>query len=464
MKPHQDTIPQEAKTTLTEVARWVQALARLHARIAPRFARPEPRRRALAYLQGLMSSIERKNGWQLAEHAREATPYGMQRLLSQAVWDADLVRDDLRTYVYDHLGEPTGLLVIDETSFPKEGEKSAGVQVQYCGTTGVVENCQVAVFLAYVTAYGHALIDRELYLPKGWIDDPQRRREAGIPEAVHFQTKCELARQMVERVHRAQIPIAWVVADTVYGNNLDLRTWLEAHGYPYVLAVACDETVGIRTSDGGRRQVEVREVEALLLTAQDWQRLSMSDGTKGPRLFDWARVPLLHQWEDDTSHWLLIRRSISDSKQKTYYLVFAPPATPLEAMVKAIGARWHIEEDFETGKDTGLDHYQVRSFIGWYRHITLVMLAQAFLKVICAQTQQASAPLASPAMPDCIPALPLTIPAQAPLTVPEVRHLLGHLIWPSACHARLVLAWSSWRRWHRSVACYYHTKRRLEAG
>ncbi len=464
MKPHQDTIPQEAKTTLTEVARWVQALARLHARIAPRFARPEPRRRALAYLQGLMSSIERKNGWQLAEHAREATPYGMQRLLSQAVWDADLVRDDLRTYVYDHLGEPTGLLVIDETSFPKEGEKSAGVQVQYCGTTGVVENCQVAVFLAYVTAYGHALIDRELYLPKGWIDDPQRRREAGIPEAVHFQTKCELARQMVERVHRAQIPIAWVVADTVYGNNLDLRTWLEAHGYPYVLAVACDETVGIRTSDGGRRQVEVREVEALLLTAQDWQRLSMSDGTKGPRLFDWARVPLLHQWEDDTSHWLLIRRCISDPKQKTYYLVFAQPATTLEAMVKAIGARWHIEEDFETGKDTGLDHYQVRSFIGWYRHITLVMLAQAFLKVICAQTQQASAPLASPAMPDCIPALPLTIPAQAPLTVPEVRHLLGHLIWPSACHARLVLAWSSWRRWHRSVACYYHTKRRLEAG
>ncbi len=464
MKPHQDTIPQEAKTTLTEVARWAQALARLHARIAPRFARPEPRRRALAYLQGLMSSIERKNGWQLAEHAREATPYGMQRLLSQAVWDGALVRDDLRHYVYDHLGEKDAILVLDETSFPKEGEKSAGVQVQYCGTTGVVENCQVAVFLAYVTAYGHALIDRELYLPKGWIDDPQRRREAGIPEAVHFQTKCELARQMVERVHRAQIPIAWVVADTVYGNNLDLRTWLEAHGYPYVLAVACDETVGIRTSDGGRRQVEVREVEALLLTAQDWQRLSMSDGTKGPRLFDWARVPLLHQWEDDTSHWLLIRRCISDPKQKTYYLVFAQPATTLEAMVKAIGARWHIEEDFETGKDTGLDHYQVRSFIGWYRHITLVMLAQAFLKVICAQTQQASAPLASPAMPDCIPALPLTIPAQAPLTVPEVRHLLGHLIWPSACHARLVLAWSSWRRWHRSVACYYHTKRRLEAG
>ncbi len=368
MKPHQDTIPQEAKTTVTEVVRWAQALARLHARIAPRFARPEPRRRALAYLQGLMSSIERKNGWQLAEHAREATPYGMQRLLSQAVWDGDLVRDDLRHYVYEQLGEKDAILVLDETSFPKEGEKSAGVQVQYCGTTGVVENCQVAVFLDYATSRGHALIDRELYLPKPWIDDPERCRQAGIPETVHFQTKCELARQMVERVHRAQIPIAWVVADTVYGNNLDLRTWLEAQGYPYVLAVACDETVGLRTPDGRRRQVDVREVEALVLKAEDWHRLSMSDGTKGPRVFEWARVLLLHQWEDDARHWLLIRRCISDAKYKTYYLVWAPPATTLEAMVKAIGARWHIEEDFETSKDMGLADYEVRCFIGWYRH------------------------------------------------------------------------------------------------
>jgi SRSO17 transposase len=207
------------------------------------------------YLQGLRSSIERKNGWQLAQHAREATPYGMQRLLSQAVWDGDLVRDDLRSYVYEQLGEKAAILVVDETSFPKEGEKSAGVQKQYCGTTGEIENCQVAVFLDYVTSRGHALIDRELSLPKPWIDDQKRCREAGIPETVRFQPKCELARRMVERVQRAQIPIAWVVADTVYGNNLDLRTWLEAQGYPYVLAVACDETVGIRTPDGRRRQV-----------------------------------------------------------------------------------------------------------------------------------------------------------------------------------------------------------------
>src|SRR6266571_748783 len=264
MKPHQDTIPQEAKTTLTEVARWVQALARLHARIAPRFARPEPRRRALAYLQGLMSSIERKNGWQLAEHAREATPYGMQRLLSQAVWDADLVRDDLREYVLEQLGQESAILVIDESSFPKRGDKSAGVGVQYCGTTGQVQNCQVGVFLASVTAKGHTLIDRELYLPLDWTEDRDRCQAAGIPESVRFQTKPELARRMLARLWNAQVPIAWVVADTVYGSNLDLRTWLEDRGYPYVLAVPYDEPVGIVTAEGERRRVEVRDVEALL--------------------------------------------------------------------------------------------------------------------------------------------------------------------------------------------------------
>jgi SRSO17 transposase len=351
------------------------------------------------------------------------------------------------------------------------------------------------VFLDYVTARGHALIDRELYLPKAWIDDRQRCHEAGIPETVRFQTKCELARQMVERVWKAQVPIAWVVADTVYGSNLDLRTWLEAHGYQYVLAVACDEPVGLRTSDGRRRQVEVREVEALKLHAQDWQRLSMSDGTKGPRLFDWACVPILHRWEDDGCHWLLIRRCINDPKQKTYYFVFAPRGTTLQAMVKAIGARWRIEEDFETGKDMGLDQYEVRCWIGWYRHMTLVMLAHAFLASICAENRNASGVDAStPCIPSTIsgvdaspslPALeavPFPVPAissmppvpkafpsppaltAAPLTVPEVRHLLGHLIWPSACNAKLVLAWSGWRRRHRGMASYYHTKRRLEAG
>jgi SRSO17 transposase len=333
MKPSQDITPSETATTTTQVVQWAQDLWDLHARIAPRFARPEPRSRALSYLQGVMSEIERKTSWQLAEHAREVTPYGMQRLLSAAVWDDAGVREDLRDYVCEHLGTQGAILVIDETSFPKRGDKSAGVQEQYCGTKGELDNCQVAVFLDYVTALGHTLIDCRLYLPQKWIEDRQRCREAGIPETIGFQTKCELAREMVEQFSKAEIPITWVVADTVYGNNLDLRTWLEDHGYAHVLAVECLEPIGIATPSG-RKSVEVREVEALLLHEQDWQRLSMGDGTKGPRLFDWACVPILHRWQDDGKHWLLIRRCITNPNQKAYYVVFGPPGTTLQEMEK----------------------------------------------------------------------------------------------------------------------------------
>jgi len=343
MKQDHHTTLTGIATTPADVCRWVQALFRLHARIAPRFARPEPRRRALAYLQGILSDTSRKNGWQLAEHAREARPDGMQRLLGSAVWDTDGVRDDLRSYVLEQLGRESAIAVIDETSFPKRGQKSAGVGLQYCGTTGRVENCQVGVFLSYVTAKGHTLIDRELYLPCNWCEDRERCRAAGIPESVRLQTKPELAVQMLERLWKAAVAISWVVADTVYGGNLDLRNWLEAHAYHYVLAVACNEPVGIVTPDGQRRRVEVCEVEVLLLHQQDWQRLSMSEGTKGPRLFDWAVVPILHQWEDDGRHWLLIRRSLTDPNEQAYYFVFAPKGTTLPGMVAAIGARWHIE-------------------------------------------------------------------------------------------------------------------------
>jgi SRSO17 transposase len=316
MKPFQSITRATRETSGGEVCHWAQALNELHARIAPRFARPEPRRRALKYLQGILSSIEHKNGWQLAEHAREASPYGMQRLLASAVWDADLVRDDVRDYALEQLGDPQAILVIDETCFPKRGTKSVGVGPQYCGTTGEVENCQVGVFLSYVSEKGHTLIDRELYLPKRWLDDRERCRAAGIPETVHFQTKCELARAMVERVRAAHIPVAWVVADTVYGGNFDLREWLEAQQYSYVLAVAYDEAIGIQTPSG-RKRVQVAEAETLLLADQSWQRLSMSRGTKGPRWFDWVCVPILHGWEDDGRHWLLIRRCLDDPTEPT---------------------------------------------------------------------------------------------------------------------------------------------------
>lgn len=443
-------------TTPADVCRWVQALFHLHARIAPRFARPEPRRRALAYLQGILSETERKNGWQLAEHAREARPDGMQRLLGSSVWDTDGVRDDVRSYVLEQFGQESAILVIDESGFPKRGTKSAGVGLQYCGTTGQVQNCQVGVFLTYVTPRGHTLIDRELYLPLDWCEDRDRCRAAHIPESVRFQTKPELAIQMLKRIDEAGCSIAWVVADTVYGGNLDLRNWLQAHAYHYVLAVACNEPVGIVTPDGQRRRVEVGEVAALLLHEHDWQRLAMSEGTKGPRLFDWAAVPILHRWEEDGRHWLLIRRNLTDPQEKAYYFVFAPPGTTLQEMVQAIGARWHIEEDFEQAKDMGLDHYEVRSFVGWYRHITLVLLALAYLAGICATERYSTGPPTTSS--------PSSTSAVLALTVPEVRHLLARLIWPASSSAHSVLAWSWWRRWHQRRASYYHTKRRLKAG
>jgi SRSO17 transposase len=380
----------------------------------------------------------------------------MQRLLSQAVWDMDGVRDDVRSYLLEQLGQESAILVIDESGFPKRGTKSAGVGLQYCGTTGQVQNCQVGVFLAYVTARGHSLIDRELYLPLDWCEDPARCRAAHMPESVRFQTKPELAIQMLTRINEVGCPIAWVVADTVYGGNLDLRNWLEAHGYPYVLAVACDEPVGIVTPDGQRRRVQVRDVEALLLHEQDWHRLSMSEGTKGPRIFDWAVVPILQRWEDDGCHWLLIRRSISDPQEKRYYFVFAPQGPTLQEMVQASGARWHIEEDLENAKDLGLDPYEVRSFTGWYRHSTLVLLALAYLVGICA-TERCSTGAPTPSRPTSTSAV-------LALTVPEVRHLLARLIWPASSSVYRVLAWSWWRRYHQRRASYYHTKRRLKAG
>jgi SRSO17 transposase len=440
-----------SRTTPADVCRWGRSLLLLHARIAPHFVRSEPRRRVLAYLQGILSETARKNGWQLAEHARETRPDGMQRLLSQAAWDTNGVRDVLRAYALEQLGTESAILVIDETSFPKRGHNSAGVAIQYCGTSGHVENCQVGVFLSYVTARGHTLIDRELYVPLDWIEDPERCQAASIPETVRFQTKPELAVQMLARIWQAQIPIAWVVADTVYSGNLDLRNWCEHHQYSYVLAVACNEPVGIMTADGQRRQVE-----ALLLDEQDWHRLSMSEGTKGPRLFDWACVPILHRWEDDGRHFLLIRRSLTDPREKAYYFVFAPQGTSLQEMVEAIGARWHIEEDFENAKDLGLDHYEVRSCVGWYRHITLVLVALAYLVGICATERCSTAPPTPSRPPD-----PSAVLA---LTVPEVRNLLARLIWPAPSSAHLVLAWSWWRRSHQGLASYYHTKRRLKAG
>ncbi len=303
----------------------------------------------------------------------------------------------------------------------------------------------MGVFLSYVTERGHALIDRELYLPDDWCADLPRRRAAHIPDTLSFATKPELAKRMVQRAQAAGLPIRWVVADTVYGHSSDLRNWLEEQGYVHALAVPSTEVVCVQTR-AGLLLADVASIAQRALRAQDWQRLSASQGTKGERRFDWARLPLVHRGEVDGRHWLVFRRCLDDPHELAYYLLWAPADTPLSPMVRAIGARWHIEEDLEVSKDLGLDQYEVRSYLGWYRHITLVLLAYAFLVSICVQATH-----------------PLPAQALIALTPSEVRHLLARLLWPAPTSALLICQWSWWRRTHQYWAGYYHRRRRQKA-
>jgi SRSO17 transposase len=360
------------------VATWAEGLEAVHARLAPRFARAEPRRRALAYVQGLLSPVERKNGWQLAEQAGEATPDGMQHLLARADWDADQVRDDLRMYVVEHLGDEQAVLVVDETGFLKKGTKSVGVQRQYSGTAGRIENCQIGVFLAYASPKGRTFLDRELYLPKEWAADAERRQEAGVPETVQLRTKPQLARAMLERALDAGVPAAWVTGDEIYGGDRRLRLWLEERQVPHVLAVKRTEPLWTRTT---WRQVAAKTLAAAVPDGE-WERLSAGEGAKGPRVYDWARVPIRALPEPGWDYWLLVRRSLIDPTDLAYYVCFCPAATPLAELVRVAGTRWAIEESFESAKgEVGLDHYEVRRWPGWYRHITLALLAHAYLTV-----------------------------------------------------------------------------------
>ena len=272
-----------------EVARWAAGIEGVHGCIAGRFHRSEPRRRALDYLKGLISPLERKNGWQLAEQAGDATPYGVQHLLSTYVWDADLIRDDLTDYVVEHLGDVHGVLVVDETGFLKKGNKSVGVQRQYSGTAGRIENCQIGVFLTYACAQGRTLLDRELYLPRVWADDLERRREAGVPEKVAFSTKPQLAWRMLERALESGVPFGWVTGDEVYGNDRRLRLWLERRDVPHVLAVRSNEKLWALTDRGWRQVRAGVRADRLAPGVEEpgWVRRSAGDGAKGPRVYDW---------------------------------------------------------------------------------------------------------------------------------------------------------------------------------
>jgi SRSO17 transposase len=366
---------------LAAIERWPQALGELHVRLASRFLRPEVRQRAYRYLAALLGRVERKNSWQMAEAMGERGPQGAQRLLNTARWDAEAVRDDLRRYVVEHLGdENSGVLIVDETGFVKKGKKSVGVARQYTGTAGKKGNAQVGVFLAYSSQKGTAFIDRALYLPREWSKDPERREEAGIPQTIRFATKGELAKEMLYRAFETEVPARWVVADTVYGTARGLRGWLEEQGCSYVLAVP--QTQGVFHAG---RQRQVRAL-AKLLPEEAWTRLSAGRGTKGERLYDWACVSLPDpdtQQAGRVGRWLLVRRNIEDPSELAYYLAYGPKETPPEELIQVAGRRWAIEDSFEAAKaEVGLDGYEVRKWEPWHRHITLCLLAHAYLAVL----------------------------------------------------------------------------------
>jgi SRSO17 transposase len=364
-------------TTQEEIEDWAGELYVLKGRIRGCFRRVEVRERAMGYIKGLLSSVERKNGWQLAEQMGEATPDGTQRLLNGSVWDEEGVRQAMVSWVVEEVGSPDGVLVIDETGFVKKGEHSAGVKRQYSGTAGRIENCQIGVFLAYASQEAYTLLDRELYLPEDWTKDPARRQLAGIPPAVTFATKPVLARQMLERAFTAGVPAGWVTGDSIYGSDGKLRHFLEERGQAYVLAVTKAQAVWYG--------LEQQSVETLSAAVSDslWQTLSCGQGAKGERLYDWSLL-MLPRWLPVEGFFaaVLTRRNLNDG-ELAYYLVFAPLDTPLATLVRVAGSRWKVEDCFELAKgEVGLDQYEVRHWSGWYRHITLSMLALAFLTII----------------------------------------------------------------------------------
>jgi SRSO17 transposase len=359
------------------VGGWPDGLAALHARVAHRFARVEVRARVRRYLDGLLGRVERKNGWQLAEALGEPGPHGVQRLLNAATWDAEGVRDDLREYVVEHLGDAaSGVLIVDETSFVKKGKKSCGVGTQYAGAVGGTANAQVGVFLAYASAKGTAFVDRALYLPRAWTHDPARRAEARVPDGVRFATKLTLAKRLLARAFAAGVPARWVAGDAAYGRSHAFRRWLEDGGHAYALSVPLTHAVSLE----GRRQTVAKWAAGL--PADAWRPLSAGTGVQGERVDDWVCLPLAEAVAPGWRRWLLVRRWAADPDDLAFYVAYGPEGTTEEELVRVCGMRWQVEEGFAQAKgEVGLDQYEVRTWTAWHRFVTLCLLAHAYLAV-----------------------------------------------------------------------------------
>ncbi len=368
---------------------WAAELAALKARLTPVFGRRELRATASAFVDGLLSGVGRKTGWLMAEQAGLERPARMQSLLGRSRWDSEALRDVVRGYAIEALGDPDGVLVVDETGFLKKGEHSVGVARQYSGTAGRIENCQIGVFLAYASRFGQALIDRRLYLPEAWTQDHARREKTQVPAAVGFATKPQIARALIGAALDAGVPCAFVLADALYGSDSRLRRMLEERSQAYVLAVRSNHALRFWDENG----LVQTDPEALAdaLPSGSWVTCAAGEGAKGLRLYDWARIGLPWTCDPGWERWLLIRRSRRDPNKRGYYLVFAPAGTALAELAGVAGLRWTVEECFQRAKDDlGLDHCEARSWHGWHRHMTLCMAALAFLAKLSADLRRAA--------------------------------------------------------------------------
>jgi len=336
---------------------------------------------AQKYIRGLLSDAERKNGWQIAEKTGESAPYNVQQFINRGVYSSNELRDELRGYVSEELGESDGVMIVDDTGFIKQGEKSCGVQRQYTGTVGKTANCQLGVFLSYSSSKGHTPIDRRLYLPQKWIDDKKRRDEAGVPKDAKFQTKPQMAHEMVREATEAGVPYMWVTGDCAYGDYDVMREYLENNGKCYVMCVSMKEYVkydGVKVCVGGI----VKN-----LPVDGWFEASCGDGSKGARIYDWLTLETGSVNENGKKHTLLFRRSKSDSTEIRAYICYALVDTPNQKLVEIAGTRWTVEMCFKESKgEVGLDQYEVRTHNAWYNHITFALLALALLTVISAKS------------------------------------------------------------------------------